>query len=263
MSATPIDLYYWPTPNGWKVTIMLEELGVPYAVKFVNIGAGDQFEPDFLAIAPNNRMPAIVDHDGPDGAPISVFESGAILLYLGRKYGQFYPAAERERVAVEEWLMWQMGGFGPMLGQNHHFNTYAPEDLPYAKKALHRRNAPPLRRAGPAPRGSPDYICGAYSRGRHGLRRWAYGWERSEDGIEEFPNVKRWLETMRRPAVERGLAVGKEEREKLKLATDQNARRFFSDSAPTGESVLAEQRPAPLWAIDASCSRQPTRRNVV
>lgn len=125
----PIELYYWPTPNGWKISIMLEELGVPYDVKLVNIGRGEQFEPDFLKIAPNNRMPAIVDPEGPDGKPISVFESGAILQYLGRKFAQFYPTDERARVEVEEWLMWQMGGFGPMLGQNHHFRVYAPEKL--------------------------------------------------------------------------------------------------------------------------------------
>jgi len=223
MTDKPIDLYYWPTPNGRKITIMLEELGVPYDVKLVNIGAGDQFEPEFLKISPNNRMPAIVDHDGPDGAPISVFESGAILLYLGRKYGQFYPEAERERVAVEEWLMWQMGGFGPMLGQNHHFNTYAPEDLPYAKKRYtdetHRLYGVLDRRLE-----GRTYICGDYSIADMACVGWANGWERQKMDIEEFPNVKRWLETMRaRPAVERGLAVGKEERDRLKLATDQNA----------------------------------------
>ncbi|WP_348996776.1 glutathione S-transferase family protein, partial [Brucella melitensis] len=117
----PIELYYWPTPNGFKISIMLEELGVPYAVKYINIGKGDQFEPGFLKIAPNNRMPAIVDSEGPGGEPISVFESGAILQYLGRKFGKFYPTDKRKRVTVEEWLMWQMGGLGPMSGQAGHF----------------------------------------------------------------------------------------------------------------------------------------------
>ncbi len=117
VQGKPIDLHYWPTPNGWKITIMLEETGLPYNVIPVNIGKGDQFKPEFLAISPNNRMPAIVDPDGPDGKPISVFESGAILQYLGRKTGKFYPKDERGRVAVDEWLFWQMGGFGPMLGQ--------------------------------------------------------------------------------------------------------------------------------------------------
>src|SRR5437868_12663383 len=131
----PIELHYWPTPNGWKITIYLEEAGIPYDIKYVNIGKGEQFAPEFLAIAPNNRMPAIVDPEGPDGKPISVFESAAILTYLGRKFGKFYPTAdERARVEVEEWLMWQMGGFGPMLGQRNHFSVYAPERIPYATK---------------------------------------------------------------------------------------------------------------------------------
>jgi len=224
MSDKPIDLYYWPTPNGWKITIMLEELGVPYAVKLVNIGAGDQFKPEFLAIAPNNRMPAIVDHEGPDGREISVFESGAILMYLGRKYGRFYPTDdERKRVAVEEWLMWQMGGFGPMLGQNHHFNTYAPEDLPYAKQRYtdetHRLYGVLDSRLH-----GREYICDEASIADMACIGWAKGWERQKMDIAEFPNVKRWLATMlARPAVERGLAVGKEERDKLQLSTSKEA----------------------------------------
>src|SRR6188768_1131541 len=123
----PIDLYFWPTPNGWKITIMLEECGLPYNVIPVNISKGEQFEPNFLKIAPNNRMPAIVDPQGPGGKSISVFESGAILQYLGRKTGKFYPTDERGRVEVDEWLIWQMGGLGPMSGQNNHFRHYAPE----------------------------------------------------------------------------------------------------------------------------------------
>ncbi len=132
MSTQPIELYYWPTPNGWKISIMLEECGLPYTVIPVNIGKGDQFKPEFLAISPNNRMPAIVDPDGPGGTPISVFESGAILQYLGRKTGKFYPSDERQRVAVDQWLFWQMGGLGPMAGQTHHFRIYAPEKIEYA-----------------------------------------------------------------------------------------------------------------------------------
>lgn len=132
VQAQPIELYYWPTPNGWKITIMLEELGLPYVVKLVNIGKGDQFNPDFLALSPNNKMPVIVDPDGPDGRPISIFESGAILQYLGRKTGRFYPTDERGRVEVDQWLFWQVSGLGPMAGQAHHFRIYAPEKLPYA-----------------------------------------------------------------------------------------------------------------------------------
>ena len=141
----PIELHYWPTPNGWKITIALEEMGLPYNVQFVDIGKGAQFAPDFLKIAPNNRMPAIVDPDGPDGAPISVFESGAILQYLARKTGLFSGGSERERVAIEEWLFWQVGGLGPMAGQAHHFLKYAPKmghDLPYAKDRYRAETAP-------------------------------------------------------------------------------------------------------------------------
>lgn len=129
---TPIELYYWPTPNGWKITIMMEECGLPYHIRPVNIGQGEQFRPEFLAISPNNRMPAIIDPDGPGGQPISIFESGAILQYLGRKTGQFYPVDERSRVMVDQWLFWQMGGLGPMAGQCHHFRLYAPEKIDYA-----------------------------------------------------------------------------------------------------------------------------------
>src|SRR6478609_1369027 len=131
-TAKPIELYYWPTPNGFKISIMLEECGLPYVMKPVNISRGEQFNPDFLKIAPNNRMPAIIDPQGPGGRPISIFESGAILQYLGRKTGKFYPADERARVAVDEWLFWQVGNLGPMAGQAHHFRIYAPEKIPYA-----------------------------------------------------------------------------------------------------------------------------------
>src|SRR5262245_63986982 len=130
--AKPIELYYWPTPNGFKISIMLEECGLPYVLKPVNISKGEQFNPDFLKISPNNRMPAIIDPQGPGGRPISIFESGAILQYLGRKTGKFYPSEERARVAVDEWLFWQVGNLGPMAGQAHHFRIYAPEQIPYA-----------------------------------------------------------------------------------------------------------------------------------
>src|ERR671920_402119 len=137
----PIELHYWPTPNGWKVSIMLEECGLPYEIRPVNIGKGDQFKPEFLKISPNNRMPAIVDPDGPGGRPIAVFESGAILQYLGRKTGKFYPRDERRRVEVDEWLFWQVGGLGPMAGQTHHFRIYAPEKIPYATERFTKETA--------------------------------------------------------------------------------------------------------------------------
>ena len=159
----PIELYYWPTPNGWKVAIALEEMGLPYEVKPVNIGRGEQFDPAFLRISPNNRMPAIIDPDGPDGQPISIFESGAILQYLARKTGQFHGDDERSRVEVEQWLMWQMGGLGPMAGQAHHFLRYAPRHGPAAGSSL---------RQGPLPqRGGAALRCAGHAAGRQGLRR--------------------------------------------------------------------------------------------
>jgi len=223
--TAPIALHYWPTPNGWKITIMLEELGVPYEVVPVNIGAGEQFRPEFLAISPNNRMPAIVDPEGPDGRPISVFESAAILMYLGRKFGRFYPAEERGRVAVEEWLSWQVGGFGPMLGQNHHFSSYAPEKIPYAIKRYqdetHRLYGVLNRRLA-----GREYVCGDYSIADMAIVGWATLWQRQGIDIVEFPEVGRWLETMTaRPAVATGLAVGKERR--TNLAEDEAAKKVL------------------------------------
>lgn len=224
----PIDLYFWPTPNGFKVTIYFEELGIPYTVHPINIGKGDQFKPEFLAFSPNNRMPAIIDPEGPDGQPISVFESGAILQYLGRKFGAFYPTEERARVQVEEWLMWQMGGFGPMLGQNHHFNQYAPEDVPYAKKRYtdetHRLYGVLNRQLE-----AREYITGDYSIADMACIGWARGWERQQMDIGEFSNVARWIDTMMaRPAVVRGLAVGDEFRKPM---SDEDKKVLFNQRA--------------------------------
>ncbi|MCX7329393.1 MAG: glutathione S-transferase N-terminal domain-containing protein [Hyphomicrobiales bacterium] len=206
----PIDLYYWPTPNGWKISIALEEMGLPYNVIPVNISAGDQFKPEFLAFSPNNRMPAIIDPDGPDGKPISVFESGAILQYLGRKTGLFYPSDERGRVNVEQWLMWQMGGFGPMLGQNHHFNHYAPEKIPYAMER-YTKETNRLYGVLNTQLGKHDFVAGDYSIADMAMVGWAKLWERQGQNIADFPHVKRWLDTLlARPAVQRGLAVAGE-----------------------------------------------------
>ena len=230
-SSKPIDLYYWPTPNGWKITIMLEECGLPYNLIPVNIGKGDQFKPDFLEISPNNRMPAIVDHDGPGGEPISVFESGAILQYLGRKTGQFYPADERGRVAVDEWLFWQMGGFGPMLGQTHHFRIYAPENLAYA---IDRYTNEANRLYGVLNRRleGRDFICGTYSIADMACIGWARGWEKQGQDIRQFPNVGRWLETMQaRPAVQRGLAIGAELRNPAGISTPEEKAILFGQRA--------------------------------
>lgn len=208
----PIDLHYWPTPNGWKVSIMLEECGLPYETRYVDIGAGDQFAPEFLKIAPNNRMPAIVDPQGPGGRPISVFESGAILLYLGRKTGRFYPTDERARVEVEEWLMWQMGGLGPMLGQNHHFGTYAPEKIPYAieryRNETHRLYGVLNRRLE-----GRDFIAGDYSIADMACVGWTLGHERQAIDIDEFPRLRDWMARVgERPAAARGLALGADRR---------------------------------------------------
>ncbi|AJY47200.1 glutathione S-transferase N-terminal domain-containing protein [Martelella endophytica] len=221
--TTPIELYYWPTPNGYKVSIYLEEAGVPYNVNYVNIGKGDQFKPDFLKISPNNRMPAIVDPDGPGGEPISVFESGAILQYLGRKFKKFYPENERERVAVEEWLFWQVGGLGPMAGQAHHFRNYAPEKIEYG---INRYTNEVNRLYGVMDRRLADaeYLGGAYSIADMASIGWVRSHEAQGQSLDDFPNLKRWYEAvMARPAVQKGIAVGQEERAKMNLSTDKDA----------------------------------------
>jgi GST-like protein len=223
----PIELHFWPTPNGKKISIMLEELGVPYEIRYVNIGRGDQFQPDFLAISPNNKIPAIVDPEGPGGEPISVFESGAILMYLGRKFGRFYPVDdERKRVEVEEWLMWQMASFGPMLGQNHHFRVYAPEKLPYAIKRYEDETYRLYRILNQRLDGR-DYVCGEYSIADMAIVGWADGWERQGMDLGEFPNVRAWLERVKaRPAVAAGMAIGQEVRS-TNLAEDKEAQKVL------------------------------------
>ena len=213
--TAPIELHYWPTPNGWKVSIALEEMGLPYTLFPVNIGKGDQFRPEFLAIAPNNRMPAIVDPEGPDGAPISVFESGAILQYLARKTGRFYGADERERVAVEEWLFWQVGGVGPMAGQAHHFLKYAPameppQDLPYAKDR-YRNEVNRLYGVLDRRLSDREYVAGNYSIADMAIWPWASLWEGQEQDISRFPHMAAWLDRIAaRPAVQAGRALGAE-----------------------------------------------------
>ncbi|QKD84024.1 thiol:disulfide oxidoreductase [Thermoleptolyngbya sichuanensis A183] len=204
-----IDLYYWPTPNGHKITIFLEEAALDYRIVPVNIGAGDQFKPDFLKIAPNNRMPAIIDPTPSDGGePISVFESGAILLYLAEKTGLFLPNTLRGRKTVTEWLFWQMGGLGPMAGQNHHFSQYAPEKIPYAiARYVNETN----RLYGVLDRQlrGREYIAGDYSIADMACYPWIVPYERQQQNLEDFPHLKRWFETMRdRPAVIRAYERG-------------------------------------------------------
>jgi GST-like protein len=203
----PIELFYWPTPNGWKISIMLEECRLPYVVRPVNIAVGEQFAPEFLAISPNNRMPAIVDPQGPGGRPISVFESGAILQYLGRKTGKFYPANERARVEVEQWLMWQMGGLGPMAGQAHHFRNYASEQIPYA---IERYTNECHRLYGVMNTRLEDraFLAGKYSIADMACVGWISRYKQQGQDLDEFPHLKRWFETlMARPAVKRGIGI--------------------------------------------------------
>ena len=201
-----IELHTWNTPNGRKISVALEEMGLPYTVKVVDITKDQQFEPSFLAISPNNRIPAIVDPDGP-GGPVSVFESGAILLYLGEKTGQFLPTALRERVPVLEWLMWQMGGFGPMPGQVHHFLTVNEKDRAYG---LARYTKETKRLYGVLDRrlAKVEFVAGAVSVADFAIIGWAWRHERHQVDLAEFPNVRRWYEAlMARPGTKRGFAV--------------------------------------------------------
>lgn len=200
-----IELYYWTTPNGHKITMFLEEVELPYTIVPINIGAGDQFKPEFLKIAPNNRIPAIVDHAPADGGePVSVFESGAILLYLAEKTGKLIPADLRDRVEVVQWLFWQMGGLGPMAGQNHHFCQYAPEKIPYAidryVNETGRLYAVLDRRLS-----DRSFVAGSsYSIADIAAYPWIVGYERQGQKLEDFPNLKRWFETIKaRPATVR------------------------------------------------------------
>ncbi|MCX7306721.1 MAG: glutathione binding-like protein [Afipia sp.] len=206
-----IDLYYWPTPNGHKIMMFLEEAGLDYKIHPVNIGKGDQFKPEFLAFSPNNRMPAIIDRKPADGGkPVEIFESGAILIYLAEKTGKFMPPDLRKRFDVLQWLMWQMGGLGPMAGQNHHFKMYAPEKLPYAIDryvnetnrlygVLNKRLA------------DRDYVAGEYSIADMASYPWIVPYERQGQKMEDFPHLKRWFEAIKaKPATVRAYARGPE-----------------------------------------------------
>lgn len=206
-----IDLYYWTTPNGHKITIFLEEAGLPYTIVPIDIGKGEQFQPEFLEIAPNNRIPAIVDRAPMDGGdPISVFESGAILEYLADKTGLFLPSAVRDRIEVSQWLFWQMGGLGPMLGQNHHFSRYAPERIPYAidryvKETTRLYSVLDKRLS------DRDFVAGAYSIADMAMYPWIVPHQAQGQDLDTFPHVKRWFETIRdREAVQRAYAKAKE-----------------------------------------------------
>lgn len=232
MSQQPIELHYWPTPNGWKISIALEEMGLPYEVKPVNIGKGDQFKPEFLAISPNNRMPAIIDPEGPGGAPISIFESGAILQYLGRKTGRFYPSDERGRVEVEQWLFWQVGGLGPMGGQANHFRNYAPTLVADSRQTAYgaiRYTNEAHRLYGVMDKRLADreYLSGDYSIADMACFPWAYRYAYQGVDVAEFKNLKAWWDRMEaREAVQRGLKVAADVRvtmlsDRTKEADDQ------------------------------------------
>lgn len=204
-----IELYYWPTPNGHKIAIFLEEAELEYQIVPVNIGAGDQFKPEFLKISPNNRMPAIIDDRPTDGGEaISVFESGAILQYLAEKTGKFLPNSLRERKAVSEWLFWQVGGLGPMAGQNHHFVQYAPEKIPYAIDRYVRETNRLYGVLNKQLEGK-EYIVGEYSIADMACYPWIVPYDKQQQNLDEFPNLKRWFESVRsRPAVIRAYEKG-------------------------------------------------------
>ncbi|HEU4622979.1 MAG TPA: glutathione S-transferase C-terminal domain-containing protein [Burkholderiaceae bacterium] len=217
-----IDVYSWATPNGHKVHIMLEECGLAYMVHAVNIGAGDQFKPEFLKISPNNKIPAIVDPQGIDGKPISLFESGAILIYLAGKTGRFLPNDAREKYATLQWLMFQMGGIGPMLGQAHHFRIYAPEKVPYA---IDRYTNEARRLYGVMDRqlAKHHFIAGGeYTIADIAIWPWIRSWKNQGVDLDEFKSVQRWFEEIgERPAVKRGVEVLSQQRQDL---TDEKSR---------------------------------------
>lgn len=246
----PIEAYIWPTPNGHKVTIALEEMGLPYVLKPVNIGKGEQFSPSFMAISPNNRMPAIIDPDGPGGQPISIFESGAILQYLGRKSGTFYPPDERARVLVDQWLIWQVANLGPMAGQASHFINYAPklvEDESLIAYGRTRYVNELNRLCGVAERrlAEASYLAGDYSIADMAAWPWLRGAHRLGQNWDDFPKLKAWVDRIyERPAVMRAVKAG----EALRVNADQNAaenkesaRFLFGQTAQSVADALKKQ----------------------
>jgi GSH-dependent disulfide-bond oxidoreductase len=228
-----IDLYYWTTPNGHKITIFLEETGLPYTIRPVNISKGDQFDPAFLEIAPNNRIPAIVDHAPADGgAPLSVFESGAILMYLGQKTGRFVPTDYRARVECVEWLFWQMGGLGPMAGQTHHFNLYAPERIPYAIER-YTKEAGRLYGVLNKRLATREFIAGDYSIADMACFPWILP-ERQKQNMADFPHLARWKDAIAaRPAVQRAYALAKTINTAPSVADDKARQLLFGQDKNT------------------------------
>ena len=229
-----IDLYYAPTPNGWKITIMLEECSLPYRIIPVNLGKGDQFKPEFLKISPNNRMPAIVDDDGPQGKKVSVFESGAILLYLGEKTGKFLPSLQIDRIKVLEWLFWQVGGLGPMAGQVSHFVNYAPNfpgDHSYSEKR-YKNEYDRLLGVMNNILTEREYLAGDYSVADMASFPWVTAYKRYEVDLNKFKEVRRWFDTMKnRPAVRKGMDVGKDERTFSQKPTKESLKMMFQQDS--------------------------------
>lgn len=239
--TAPIELHYWPTPNGWKITIALEEMGLPYEVRLVNIGQGEQFAPGFQAISPNGRMPAIVDPEGDHGKPLSIFESGAILQHLGRKSGRFYPHDGAARARVEEWLFWQVGGLGPMAGQTHHFRQYAPAMISDQRQLAYgvKRYTNEVRRLYSVLEkqlADRDYIAGDYSIADMAIWPWIVPWKRQGQDLDRTPSLKAWFERIgAREAVQRGMEVGKQAQANLAAS---------GEAAERARKVLFGQRDA-------------------
>jgi GST-like protein len=240
-----IELYYAPTPNGWKITIMLEETQLPYKIIPVNLGKGDQFKPEFLAISPNNRMPVIVDDDGPNGEKISVFESGAILLYLGEKTGKFLPIVPTERIKVLEWLFWQVGGLGPMAGQVSHFVNYAPNfpgDHSYSEKR-YKNEYDRLLGVMDNILSEREYLAGDYSVADMASFPWVTAYKRYEVDLNKFKEVRRWFDTMKnRPAVRKGMDVGKDERTFAQKPTKESLKIMFQQDSDSIARAAEEKK---------------------
>ena len=229
-----IDLYYAPTPNGWKISIMLEECSTPYNVIPVNLGKGDQFKPEFLAISPNNRMPVIVDHEGPDGGQVSVFESGAILMYLSEKTGKFFPQTPREKFRVLEWIFWQVGGLGPMAGQVSHFVNYAPNfpgDHSYATER-YKNEYDRLLGVMDTVLKNREYLAGDYSIADMAAFPWVLMYKRFDVNLDTFDNLRRWFDAIKnRPAVRKGIDLGKELRNPNANQSKESLKMMFGQTA--------------------------------
>ena len=240
-----IDLYYAPTPNGWKITIMLEECSLPYRIIPVNLGKGDQFKPEFLAISPNNRMPVIVDDDGPQGEKISVFESGAILLYLGEKTRKFLPSHQIDRIKVLEWLFWQVGGLGPMAGQVSHFVNYAPNfpgDHSYSEKR-YKNEYDRLLGVMNNILTEREYLAGDYSVADMASFPWVTAYKRYEIDLNKFSNVRRWFDDLKtRPAVRKGMDIGKDERNFGNKQTKESLKIMFQQDSESIKKVTEEKK---------------------